>query len=172
MTSLIIARRNSKLAAFRDAMEEFLGLDLIDVISAHVMSIVNSLTVRVQPEPLLGDHSLVVSSAATGNIHVNLFKAADSLLGTRPRYLWSRLLPVGQGSSLVYTTGHGFWIHVIRLEGAGTVSVFAQCSEGAGLFDGGADVLPCFQGEIFNVVSARQVDVFDGFYLMLDRVYV
>ena len=158
MSSAVRARRHAKIAAFREVAD--LPADVLDIIQR--LAITSSMTIRVQLEPLLTDHSLAVSSNTIGNIRVRLFRGDDLSFGNRQRYIFARFLPVGGG--MAYTTGHGFSIHIVRLERAGAVRVFAK-----GLFG----EFSCFQGDLFEKFSCLQrhtvrVEVHDRFYLMLD----
>ena len=170
MTSVVVARLNSKIAAFKEVASggptrvtsaSSLPADGVDIICTLAAD--NYLTIRVQLTPLIADHSLAVSSERMGNIHVGLYKSFDILNGTRPRLLGCRFLPAGQGSGMVYTTGHGLSIHIVRLEGAGTVRVFAR---------GGGPEFSCFQREVLYHASPLRVEVRDGFYVTMDRVMV
>ncbi len=145
MSTLVVARRNRKLAAFRDAVEELLGRDIVEEISRLVVV----MTVQVHPEPLLEDHSIALSASITRreSIHVGLFRAADTLFGTRPRYLWGGFLPAGERSHVLYTTGHGFVISVARL--GKLVTVTARSQEGP-IFEGDVETYEVFNGELHS----------------------
>lgn len=171
MSSFILARRDRKLAAFRDAVQGRLGADIVEIINR----LVSTMTVRVQPEPLLEDHSLALSAPITGreNFHIGLFRTTDTLFGTRPRFVWGGFIPAGEQAHVLYTTGHGFAISITRV-GREMVTVSAKRSQGANnnnyFFDGDEDTLVCFNGKIFLHCTSKRVDVYDQFYVILERI--
>jgi len=173
-SGVVIARRDRKLAAFRDAVQGRLGTDIVEIISRLVTT--TGMTVRVQQEPLLEDHSLVLSAPITGreNFHIGLFRTTDTLFGTRPRFIWGGFIPAGEQAHVLYTTGHGFAISITRMgKDMVTVSAMSQVV-GANLFDGHdeeeEDTLVCFNGKIFLHCTSKRVDVYDRFYVILERI--
>ena len=160
MTSVVIARQNDKIAAFREATAQRLCSNVVDIICALAAD--SSITIRMQLEPLTVDHSLAVSSEGMGNISVGLYKSFDIMYGKLPRRLVCKFLPAR--GSMIYTTGHGFSIHIVRLEGAGMVRVFARGED--------TGELSCFQGEVRYHASPLRAEVRDGFYVILDRIMI
>ena len=108
MTAVVVHRRNMKLAAFRELLEERLGKDVIGIISRMV----EKMTVRIQQATIPEDHSVALSSLDAGNIHVRIFE--PFLIRQEPKCLWSGFLPAEDRGHIKYNTGHDCVIVVIR----------------------------------------------------------
>ena len=110
MTAVVVHRRNMKLAAFRELLEERLGKDVIDTISRMV----EKMTVRIQQATIPEDHSVALSSLDAGNIYVRIFEPIIVAEGLQPKCLWSGFLPAEDRGHIKYNTGHDCVIVVIR----------------------------------------------------------
>lgn len=110
MTTVVVHRRNMKLTAFRELLEERLGKDVINIISRMV----EKMTVRIQQATIPEDHSVALSSLDAGNIHVRIFEPYFICQEEKPNCLWSGFLPAEDRGHIKYNTGHDCVIVVIR----------------------------------------------------------
>ena len=152
MTALVTSRKNRKLATLKRTMESHLGADVVHTI----FTMASTETVRVQREPVQEDHSVALSGPQGRHIMVSLFE-------TGPRLLWMGFLPDGPGGSITYTTGHGFFILVERLDGVGMMLVQGSDGTDTGFYFS-------FRGPVNSTHQHHRVDVHERIYVMLDFV--